>query len=68
MATGGAHTDAAGSAEDPLSDGLTEIEGVADRQYYVTYVRGASRVYRDHRQVARINFQHRQIGQTVRTD
>ncbi len=57
--------DAAGGADDALGDGLADVVGVADGEHHVPHVRQPIRILRDHRQVVRLDVEHRQISQLV---
>ncbi len=60
--------DAAGGADDALGDGLADVVGVADGEHHVTHVGQPLRILRDHRQVVRLDVEHRQVGELVGAD
>ncbi len=60
--------DAAGGADDALGDGLADVVGVADGEHHVAHIGQALRILRDHRQIVRLDVEHRQIGQLIGAD
>ena len=66
LAPGGVEANAPCGADDPLSDGLPQVIGVANRQHHIANMRRAFRVDRDHRQPAGgVDLQHGEVGQGI---
>ncbi len=69
LAAGRVEANAPCGADDPLSDGLPQVIGIANRQDDIANMRRAFRVDRDHRQpTGGVDLQHGEVSQGVGSD